>query len=80
VSNEFHTSHEIFVCITPDVDLHYTRALANVQAHIAIKPPPEAVATESQAMEIEEQDKGINEAVINKLSETSAVYDIICIC
>ncbi|CAG8628399.1 1194_t:CDS:2 [Funneliformis caledonium] len=48
-------------------------ALANVQAHIATKPLPESLATESQPMEIEEQDKGINEVVINKLNETSAV-------
>ncbi|EXX73177.1 putative nuclear matrix protein NMP200 [Rhizophagus irregularis] len=48
-------------------------ALASVQAHIAIKPPPEAVASESQNMEIEEQERGINEVVINKLNETSAV-------
>ncbi|RIA79853.1 WD40-repeat-containing domain protein [Glomus cerebriforme] len=48
-------------------------ALANVQAHIAIKPPPEAAAAEGQMMEVEEQEKGINDVVINKLNETSTV-------
>ncbi|CAG8572491.1 3904_t:CDS:2 [Acaulospora colombiana] len=45
-------------------------ALANVQAHISIQPPPDA-AVADHPMEVEEETKGINDAVIEKLNETS---------
>ncbi|CAG8606803.1 3945_t:CDS:2, partial [Dentiscutata heterogama] len=47
-------------------------ALANVQAHIAVQPPSDAAVSEANAMEVEEEKKGINDAVIEKLNETSA--------
>ncbi|CAG8579554.1 3908_t:CDS:2 [Acaulospora morrowiae] len=47
-------------------------ALANVQAHINIQPPPDT-ATTDHPMETEEEAKGINDAVIEKLNETSKV-------
>ncbi|RHZ81088.1 hypothetical protein Glove_123g189 [Diversispora epigaea] len=45
-------------------------ALTNVQAHINVQPPPESTVTETP-MEVEEEMKGINETVIEKLNETS---------
>ncbi|CAG8795927.1 29190_t:CDS:2, partial [Racocetra persica] len=48
-------------------------ALANVQAHIAVQPPSDAAASEANtAMEVEEEKKGVNDVVIEKLNETSA--------
>ncbi|CAG8652242.1 7877_t:CDS:2, partial [Racocetra fulgida] len=48
--------------------------------HIAVQPPSDATASEANAaMEVEEEKKGVNDVVIEKLNETSANSGITCL-